>query len=177
MTPAAVGAPAGTRTPVHHREGCPLGCRAMRRPLLAYVKSISGPRDLAQIAWNFINDSLRTTICLQVRTRVLWRVLGWGRPCYPVCTCTDHRLASHPCAVRTAVRCSGRRRDGVRIPRVQAAPLSSPAASEGHRREVAPRFPGVCGALSPGAQCDGSAHTAHLTWTHTCCVLLGGVCM
>ena len=37
-----------------------------RRPLLAYVKSIQGTRDLAQIAWNFINDSLRTTICLQV---------------------------------------------------------------------------------------------------------------
>jgi len=39
------------------------------RPLLAYVKSISGPRDLAQIAWNFINDSLRTTICLQYAPR------------------------------------------------------------------------------------------------------------
>ena len=35
------------------------------RPLLAYVKSIQGTRDLAQVAWNFINDSLRTTICLQ----------------------------------------------------------------------------------------------------------------
>jgi len=33
------------------------------------VKSISGPRDLAQIAWNFINDSLRTTICLQYAPR------------------------------------------------------------------------------------------------------------
>jgi hypothetical protein len=42
-----------------------------RRPLLAYVKSISGPRDLAQIAWNFINDSLRTTVCLQYAPRCL----------------------------------------------------------------------------------------------------------
>ena len=41
------------------------------RPLLAYVKSISGPRDLAQIAWNFINDSLRTTVCLQYAPRCL----------------------------------------------------------------------------------------------------------
>eukprot|EP00316_Scyphosphaera_apsteinii_P015717 CAMPEP_0119305206 /NCGR_PEP_ID=MMETSP1333-20130426/6249_1 /TAXON_ID=418940 /ORGANISM="Scyphosphaera apsteinii, Strain RCC1455" /LENGTH=399 /DNA_ID=CAMNT_0007308235 /DNA_START=26 /DNA_END=1225 /DNA_ORIENTATION=+ len=39
------------------------------RPLLAYVKSIQGTRDLAQIAWNFINDSLRTTICLQYAPR------------------------------------------------------------------------------------------------------------
>jgi len=41
------------------------------RPLLAYVKSIKGTRDLAQIAWNFINDSLRTTICLQHPPRYL----------------------------------------------------------------------------------------------------------
>jgi len=41
------------------------------RPLLAYVKSIQGTRDLAQIAWNFINDSLRTTICLQHAPRCL----------------------------------------------------------------------------------------------------------
>lgn len=41
------------------------------RPLLAYIKSISGTRDLAQIAWNFINDSLRTTICLQYAPRCL----------------------------------------------------------------------------------------------------------
>ena len=46
------------------------GC-AVHRPLLAYVKSISGPRDLAQIAWNFINDSLRTTVCLQFAPRCL----------------------------------------------------------------------------------------------------------
>jgi len=39
------------------------------RPLLAYVKSIKGTRDLAQVAWNFINDSLRTTICLQYAPR------------------------------------------------------------------------------------------------------------
>jgi len=41
------------------------------RPLLAYVKSIKGSKDLAQIAWNFINDSLRTTICLQYPPRCL----------------------------------------------------------------------------------------------------------
>jgi len=41
------------------------------RPLLAYVKSIKGTRDLAQIAWNFINDSLRTTVCLQYAPRCL----------------------------------------------------------------------------------------------------------
>mmetsp|Transcript_15894 Transcript_15894/g.43689 ORF Transcript_15894/g.43689 Transcript_15894/m.43689 type:complete len:284 (-) Transcript_15894:678-1529(-) len=39
------------------------------RPLLGYVKSITGTRDLAQIAWNFINDSLRTTVCLQYSPR------------------------------------------------------------------------------------------------------------
>jgi len=39
------------------------------RPLLAYVKSIKGTRDLAQVAWNFINDSLRTTIALQYPPR------------------------------------------------------------------------------------------------------------
>ena len=39
------------------------------RPLLAYVKAIKGTRDLAQVAWNFINDSLRTTICLQYPAR------------------------------------------------------------------------------------------------------------
>lgn len=41
------------------------------RPLLAYVKSIKGTRDLAQVAWNFINDSLRTTISLQYAPRHL----------------------------------------------------------------------------------------------------------
>lgn len=39
------------------------------RPLLAYIKSITGSRDLAQVAWNFINDSLRTTICLTYAPR------------------------------------------------------------------------------------------------------------
>jgi len=41
------------------------------RPLLGYVKSIKGTRDLAQVAWNFINDSLRTTISLQYAPRHL----------------------------------------------------------------------------------------------------------
>jgi len=43
--------------------------RTAYRPLLAYVKSIMGTRDLAQVAWNFINDSLRTTVCLQYSPR------------------------------------------------------------------------------------------------------------
>ena len=61
--------PTGKRTPhqpprrTRFEEGP--GPRAYR-PLLAYVKSIKGSRDLAQVAWNFINDSLRTTIALQV---------------------------------------------------------------------------------------------------------------
>jgi len=50
------------------------------RPLLAYVKSITGTRDLAQIAWNFINDSYRTTACLQVRSRTKAPNVG-DRPC------------------------------------------------------------------------------------------------
>ena len=48
----------------------PTALTLSRRPLLAYVKSIKGTRDLAQVAWNFINDSLRTTIALQVRPRL-----------------------------------------------------------------------------------------------------------
>lgn len=35
------------------------------RPLLAYVKAIQATRDFAQLAWNFVNDSYRTVICLQ----------------------------------------------------------------------------------------------------------------
>jgi len=35
------------------------------RPLLAYVKAIQASRDFAQLAWNFVNDSYRTVICLQ----------------------------------------------------------------------------------------------------------------
>ena len=54
-----------------HRRPCP---RFARSPLLAYVKSITkdltqvSAKDLAQVAWNFINDSLRTTIALHVHT-------------------------------------------------------------------------------------------------------------
>eukprot|EP01118_Nematostelium_gracile_P018865 TRINITY_DN8535_c0_g1_i1.p1 TRINITY_DN8535_c0_g1~~TRINITY_DN8535_c0_g1_i1.p1 ORF type:complete len:456 (-),score=89.12 TRINITY_DN8535_c0_g1_i1:63-1346(-) len=33
--------------------------------LLKFVMQISGDKTLAQTAWNFINDSLRTTLCLQ----------------------------------------------------------------------------------------------------------------
>jgi hypothetical protein len=44
---------------------------------MAYVKSIKNdlvqvgakPEDLTQVAWNFINDSLRTTIALHVHSR------------------------------------------------------------------------------------------------------------
>ena len=32
------------------------------RPLLAYVKSIQGTRELAQVAWNFTNDSLKSAV-------------------------------------------------------------------------------------------------------------------
>mmetsp|Transcript_39304 Transcript_39304/g.103644 ORF Transcript_39304/g.103644 Transcript_39304/m.103644 type:complete len:354 (+) Transcript_39304:510-1571(+) len=52
------------------------------RPLLGYVKSISGPRDLAQIAWNFINDSLRTTVCLQYAPRCLAAAAAWMASSY-----------------------------------------------------------------------------------------------
>jgi cyclin T len=33
--------------------------------LLQYMKKINGEKKLAQTAWNFVNDSLRTTLCLQ----------------------------------------------------------------------------------------------------------------
>jgi cyclin T len=33
--------------------------------LLHYVKCLNGSQKLAQTAWNFVNDSLRTTLCLQ----------------------------------------------------------------------------------------------------------------
>ena len=52
------------------------------RPLLAYVKSINGRRDLAQIAWNFINDSLRTTVCLQYAPRCLAAAAAWMASSY-----------------------------------------------------------------------------------------------
>jgi cyclin T len=35
------------------------------RDLLAYVRSVAMSRDFAALAWNFVNDSYRTTICLQ----------------------------------------------------------------------------------------------------------------
>lgn len=35
------------------------------RELLAYVKSVHMRRDFAQLAWNFVNDSYRTIVCLQ----------------------------------------------------------------------------------------------------------------
>ncbi|KAH3767409.1 cyclin family protein [Pelomyxa schiedti] len=54
------------------------------KTLMKYVKKINGNRQLAQVAWNFINDSLRTTLCLQfpsqhIATAALYlasRVLG-----------------------------------------------------------------------------------------------------
>jgi len=33
--------------------------------LLAVVRSLKADKELAQFAWNFVNDSLRTTVCLQ----------------------------------------------------------------------------------------------------------------
>jgi len=33
--------------------------------LLNHVKSVQGTNDLAQVAWNFVNDSLNTTLCLK----------------------------------------------------------------------------------------------------------------
>eukprot|EP01120_Amphizonella_sp_Union-15-10_P010508 TRINITY_DN4212_c0_g1_i1.p1 TRINITY_DN4212_c0_g1~~TRINITY_DN4212_c0_g1_i1.p1 ORF type:complete len:342 (+),score=69.57 TRINITY_DN4212_c0_g1_i1:92-1117(+) len=39
--------------------------------LLQYIKKIDGDRDLAQVAWNFINDSLRTVLCLQFKPQLI----------------------------------------------------------------------------------------------------------
>ena len=41
------------------------------RPLLAYVKSIKGTRDLAQVAWSF---RVRVGVWVRVRVRVRVRV-------------------------------------------------------------------------------------------------------
>jgi len=66
------------------------------RPLLAYVKSISGPRDLAQIAWNFINDSLRTTVCLQYAPRCLAAASAWMASSYLEAKQRPFVLPAHP---------------------------------------------------------------------------------
>jgi len=39
--------------------------------LLTYVKSIKGTPNLAQVAWNFVNDSLQTTLCLQFKPQLV----------------------------------------------------------------------------------------------------------
>eukprot|EP01119_Soliformovum_irregulare_P025194 TRINITY_DN9263_c0_g1_i1.p1 TRINITY_DN9263_c0_g1~~TRINITY_DN9263_c0_g1_i1.p1 ORF type:complete len:408 (-),score=65.74 TRINITY_DN9263_c0_g1_i1:3-1226(-) len=39
--------------------------------LLGYVKTIKGDNKLAQVAWNFVNDSLRTNLCLQFRPQLV----------------------------------------------------------------------------------------------------------
>jgi len=39
--------------------------------LLMYVKQIQGNRNLAQVAWNFVNDSLRTTLCMQFKPQLI----------------------------------------------------------------------------------------------------------
>eukprot|EP00741_Cyanophora_paradoxa_P012658 tig00020614_g12229.t1 len=39
--------------------------------LLAYVKKIDGTKELAQVAWNFVNDSFRTSLCLQFAPRII----------------------------------------------------------------------------------------------------------
>jgi len=41
------------------------------KSLLTYVKQIQGSRNLAQVAWNFVNDSLRTTLCLQFKPQLI----------------------------------------------------------------------------------------------------------
>lgn len=41
------------------------------RHLLTYVKGINGDKRLAQVAWNFVNDSLRTTLCLQFKPQLI----------------------------------------------------------------------------------------------------------
>ena len=65
------------------------------KPLLAYVKSINGSRDLAQVAWNFINDSFRTTLCLQARPRT--------PPCARRSLAADLSPARALCAVPAAL--------------------------------------------------------------------------
>lgn len=37
------------------------------RSLVFYVKEIRGDKNLTQVAWNFVNDSFRTALCLQFR--------------------------------------------------------------------------------------------------------------
>ena len=39
--------------------------------VLTYAKQLSADRDLAQVAWNFCNDSLRTRLCVQYRAKPL----------------------------------------------------------------------------------------------------------
>ena len=62
--PYKCGAPRARARPRRCRHAT-IGVPLARRPLLAFVKSIHGTRDMAQVAWNYINDSFRTTLCLQ----------------------------------------------------------------------------------------------------------------
>jgi transcription initiation factor TFIIIB Brf1 subunit/transcription initiation factor TFIIB len=39
--------------------------------ILNFVKKINGNRNLAQTAWNFVNDSLRTTLCLHYKPQLI----------------------------------------------------------------------------------------------------------
>eukprot|EP01120_Amphizonella_sp_Union-15-10_P003844 TRINITY_DN14284_c0_g1_i1.p1 TRINITY_DN14284_c0_g1~~TRINITY_DN14284_c0_g1_i1.p1 ORF type:complete len:142 (-),score=25.58 TRINITY_DN14284_c0_g1_i1:63-446(-) len=39
--------------------------------LLNYIKSLGGKSDLSQVAWNIVNDSLATTICLEYKPHTI----------------------------------------------------------------------------------------------------------
>jgi len=39
--------------------------------LLEYIKKMNGNRGLAQTAWNFVNDSLRSSLCLKYRPQLI----------------------------------------------------------------------------------------------------------
>jgi hypothetical protein len=106
---------------------------------MAYVKSIKNdlvqvgakPEDLTQVAWNFINDSLRTTIALHVHSRPSPRHATPYPPAY--------HLASHPAARPAACYRQLHPRPTVPVPPVQSTPQCVAAAAV----YLASRFLGV----------------------------------